>query len=89
MAAKSYIGQWFQDVWNIFTNELNLVLHDSGVMLIFLFAGLVYPLLYNCIYGHGVVDEMPVAVVDLSQGSDSRRYIQKLDATRECAVAYD
>ncbi len=89
MAAKSYIGQWFQDVWNIFTNELNLVLHDSGVMLIFLFAGLVYPLLYNCIYGHGVVDKMPVAVVDLSQGSDSRRYIQKLDATRECAVAYD
>ena len=38
MAAKTYIGQWFQDVWNIFTNELNLVLHDSGVMLIFLFA---------------------------------------------------
>jgi ABC-2 type transport system permease protein len=89
MAAKTYIGQWFRDIWNIFTNELNLVLHDSGVLLIFLFAGLVYPVLYNCIYGHGTVDEMPVAVVDLSHGEAGRRYISKLDATRECSVAYD
>lgn len=87
--AKTYIGRWFQDVWNIFTNELNLVVHDSGVMLIFLFAGLVYPVLYNCIYGHGIVEEMPIAVVDQSQGPYSRRYVRKLDATRECAVAYN
>ena len=32
---------------------------------------------------------MSVAVVDLSHGSYSRRYVQKFDATRECAVAYD
>ena len=89
MAANTYIGKWFSDVWNIFTNELNLVVHDSGVMLIFLFAGLVYPVLYNCIYGHGTVEEMPIAIVDQSQGPYSRRYVQKLDATRECAVAYN
>ena len=84
-----YFAKWFHDTWNIFLNELRLVVHDSGVMIIFCFAGLVYPLLYNWIYHDGVVDEMPVAVVDLSQGTYSRRYIQKLDATRECAVAYD
>ena len=86
--AESYIGRWFRDVRNIFINELNLVRHDSGVLLIFLFAGLVYPVLYNCIYGRGIVEEMPVAVVDHSQGPYSRRYVQKLDATRECQVAY-
>lgn len=85
----SYISKWFHDVWNIFTRELKLIGRDNGVMLIFCFAGLVYPLLYNWIYHDGVVDEMPVAVVDNSRGSYSRRYVQKFDATRECAIAYD
>lgn len=85
----SYLSKWFHDVWNIFTRELRLIGRDNGVMLIFCFAGLVYPLLYNWIYHDGVVDEMPVAVVDNSRGSYSRRYVQKFDATRECAIAYD
>ena len=85
----SYIRKWFHDVWNIFTRELKLIGRDNGVMLIFCFAGLVYPLLYNWIYHDGVVDEMPVAVVDNSRGSYSHRYVQKFDATRECAIAYD
>lgn len=85
----SYISNWFHDVWNIFTRELKLIGRDNGVMLIFCFAGLVYPLLYNWIYHDGVVDEMPVAVVDNSRGSYSHRYVQKFDATRECAIAYD
>lgn len=85
----SYISKWFHDVWNIFTRELKLIGRDNGVMLIFCFAGLVYPLLYNWIYHDGVVDEMPVAVVDNSRGSYSHRYVQKFDATRECAIAYD
>ena len=85
----NYVRQWFRDSWNIFVNELKLIFHDSGVLLIFGFAGLVYPVLYNCIYHDGVVDEMPVAVVDFSQGSYSRRYLREFDATRECAIAYD
>ena len=90
MANKTtYLGQWIRETFNIFVEELRMVVHDNGVMLIFCFAGLVYPLLYNWIYGYGVVDEMPVAVVDNSQGSYSRRYIREVDATREVAIAYD
>lgn len=85
----TYVRKWFHDMWSIFTQELRLIGRDNGVMLIFCFAGLVYPILYNYIYHDGVVDEMSVAVVDLSHGSYSRRYVQKFDATRECAVAYD
>ncbi len=85
----SYIGRWVRDAWGIFVNELKLIIHDNGVMLIFCFAGLVYPLLYNWIYGYGVVDDMPVAVVDLSGGSYSRRYIREVDATREVEIAYN
>ena len=83
----SYIQNWFSETWKIFLSELREVFHDSGVMIIFCFAGLVYPLLYNWIYSIGTVDEMPVAVVDQSHGSYSRDYVRKLDATRECAVA--
>ena len=90
MAEKiTYLGQWIRDAFKIFADELGMVVHDNGVMLIFCFAGLVYPLLYNWIYGYGVVDEMPVAVVDNSQGSYSRRYIREVDAAREVAIAYD
>ena len=90
MAEKiTYLRQWIRDTFGIFVDELRMVVHDNGVMLIFCFAGLVYPLLYNWIYGYGVVDEMPVAVVDNSQGSYSRRYIREVDATREVAIACD
>ena len=90
MAEKiTYLGQWIRDAFKIFADELGMVVHDNGVMLIFCFAGLVYPLLYNWVYGYGVVDEMPVAVVDNSQGSYSRRYIREVDAAREVAIAYD
>ena len=90
MAEKiTYLGQWIRDTFKIIADELGMVVHDNGVMLIFCFAGLVYPLLYNWIYGYGVVDEMPVAVVDNSQGSYSRRYIREVDAAREVAIAYD
>lgn len=89
MGKVTYAGQWFRDAWNIFVNELKLIVHDNGVMLIFLFAGLVYPPLYNWVYGHGTVDEMPIAVVDRSNGSYSRRYIREVDATRECSVDYE
>ena len=85
----TYLGQWFRDAWGIFVNELRMIVRDNGVMLIFCFAGVVCRLLYSWIYGYGVVDEMPVAVVDLSGGSYSRRYVRELDATRECAVAFD
>lgn len=85
----TYFGQWLRDAWGIFVNELKMIGRDNGVILIFCFAGLVYPVLYNWIYGHGTVDEMPIAVVDNSQGSYSRRYIREIDATREAKVAYD
>ena len=90
MAGRiTYLGRWLRDAWGIFVRELIMLGKDSGVLLIFLFAGLVYPVLYNWIYGYGVVDEMPVAVVDNSAGSYSRRYIREVDATREVAIAYD
>ena len=79
--------QWFRDAFRVFNEELKRLLHDDGVMIIFLAAGLGYPLLYNCIYHNGILEDTPVAVVDCSHSAESRRYIRKVDATRELRVA--
>lgn len=86
MKGISYLGTWVHDWYRIFVNELKLIFTDAGVLIIFFVGGLLYPVLYNLIYMNGTVDEMPVAVVDLSGGSYSRRYLQKVDATRECEI---
>lgn len=57
------------------------------MLLIFLVAGLVYPLLYNLVYLNGILSETPVAIVDNCDSPDSRRFIREIDATREVEVA--
>lgn len=83
-----YIKTWFRDFIGIFNCELRSILHDSGVMLIFIVAGFLYPLLYNVVYSNGVLSDTPIAVVDLSNSSQSREYIRQMDATREVDIAY-
>ena len=68
--------------------ELKRIFADSYVAIIFLLGGLIYPLVYGFVYSKGTVDDMPVAVVDLSQSQDSRRFTRKMDATREVEIAY-
>ena len=82
----SYAGQWLRDWYGIFIHELKLIFTDAGAMVIFFVGGLLYPVLYNIVYSNGTVDSMPVAVVNLSDGAYSRRYLQKFDATRECDI---
>ena len=79
---------WLKDWWNILTNELKMIFSDWGVLLIFLVAGLIYPLLYNIVYYNGILNETPIAVVDESGSALSRRFTREVDATREVKVVY-
>ena len=81
-----YIQNWFKDMFGIFVHELRTIFHDGGVLIIFFVGGLGYPLLYSLIYHNGVLENTPVAVVDMADCADSRRYIRELDATREVDV---
>ena len=83
----SYVKTWIKDFWGIFCHEFRQIFSDSGVLLIFLVAGLAYPLLYNVVYLNGILSDTPVAVVDNSGSPDSRRFIREIDATREVEVA--
>ena len=77
-----------KDLWDIFVIEVERVLHDKGVILIFFIATIIYPLIFGAIYKNEMVRGVPVAVVDESCGEASRRFIHKLDATPEMNVMY-
>ena len=83
----SFIKKWFKDFFEIFTHELKQIVTDGGFMIIFIFAGFCYPILYNLMYRNGVLEETPIAVVDNCGCAFSRQCIREMDATREIAIA--
>lgn len=68
--------------------ELSSILHDRGVMIIFLLATLVYPFLYKLIYWNEQITDLPVAVVDMSASPASRDFLHKWDASPDVKLAY-
>ena len=56
----SYVKEWFRDALGIFNHELKSVLHDGGVMIIFVVAGFLYPILYNFVYKNGIWRKRPL-----------------------------
>ena len=85
---ESYVKNWLRDALSIFNLELRNILHDGGVMIIFVVAGVLYPILYNFVYKNGILEDTPIAVVDDAACSDTRRMIREMDATREIDIAY-
>lgn len=84
----SFFKTWLKDFLYVFIKEFKGIFTDSGVLLIFFIGGLGYPIIYNIMYCNGVVADTPIAVVDMADCAQSRRYIRKMDATRELKVAY-
>ena len=72
-------------ILSVTLEEYRRLLKDSGVMLIFLIATLVYPLLYGVIYLNETIHDMAIAVVDHSNSVHSRDLIRAIDATPDHA----
>lgn len=68
--------------------EMRIILKDEGVLTFLVLVPLLYPLLYSWIYNNEVVREVPVAVVDMSDSSLSRKFIREYDASPDARVAY-
>ncbi|MBO7337058.1 MAG: ABC transporter permease [Paludibacteraceae bacterium] len=82
---KKIFGRLKETV-TIACDELLAVFKDTGVMIIFFAAGLLYPILYSFIYRNETVRDIPVAVVDESHTSLSRMFIRAIDATPDVDV---
>lgn len=72
----------------IMLDEYRVILKDSGLVVVFLGATLVYPVLYSSIYRNETVHDMPIAIIDASQSARSRELSRRLDATPDLKVVY-
>jgi ABC-2 type transport system permease protein len=80
------ITEGFRSLPRICMRELQLIFSDVGVMVLIFAVPLIYPMLYSFIYYPEVVRNLPIAVVDMSHSSDSRKYIREIDATPDLKV---
>ncbi|NLA62649.1 MAG: ABC transporter permease [Bacteroidales bacterium] len=76
-----------RNILSVLVEEYKRLFKDSGVMLIFLGAAFLYPVLYNLIYLNDTLHNMPIAVVDESNTPLSRSLIRRVDATPDLKVA--
>jgi ABC-2 type transport system permease protein len=83
----SQIREGFRSLPKIYFREFQHIFSDVGVMVLIFAVPVIYPLLYSCIYYPEVVRNLPVAVVDMSHSSDSRRFTRDIDATPDLKVA--
>lgn len=70
----------------IFIKEFKWIFKDRGVLIIIVFAPLVYPLLYPYLYKNETAIDVPIAVVDDSNTRRSAELIRNLDATMDLKV---
>ena len=68
----------------VFPHELKRIFTDPGVVVIFIVATLVYPLLYKA----EQITDVPVAVVDLSQSAESRTFLHHWNASPDIRLTH-
>ena len=71
-----------------FVTELQRIFRDPGVMVIFIVATLAYPLIYKALYWNEQINDVPVAVVDLSNSPESRAFLHRWNASPDIRLTY-
>jgi ABC-2 type transport system permease protein len=77
-----------KESFSIFMQECKTVCTDKGVIIIFLIASFMYPILYCSIYKNEVLVDVPVAVVDQSHSKRSAALLRQIDASRDVKITY-
>lgn len=80
--------RFIHSIIHVWYAELQLVLHNFGMLIFSILVPLAYPLLYTFVYTNETVHEVPVAVVDESHSNLSREFARKVDACSEVEVRY-
>ena len=71
---------------SVSVDEFRRIFRDPGVLIIFVAASLLYPLLYCSIYKNETLYDVPVGAVDESQTLRSRELLRKINATPELKI---
>jgi ABC-2 type transport system permease protein len=88
MISGKWIKGLISDIATIWVNEMKMTVKDQGVLIFFILAPLMYPVLYSWIYNNEVVHDVPVAVVDMSRSHLSRQFLRMCDASPDVKIAY-
>ena len=70
-------------------NEFKLIFRDEGVLLILVFAPIIYATIYSLTYGTQVLRNIPIGVVDNDCTPASRRLANALNAGENAYIAYE
>ena len=72
----------------MFAYEMKRIFNNSGVLVIFFLGSLAYPFLYKAMYWNEQINDIPVAVVDMSCSPESREFLHKWAAAPDVKIAY-
>ena len=86
--ARQLKSYWHQ-LRAVMANEYRTIFSDGGVMLILIFALLIYATAYSLAYAPQVLRNVPIGVIDLSQTSTSRALTGTFNAGPNTYVAYE
>ncbi len=78
----------FYPILSAFVNELRRIFRDPGVTVIFIVATLAYPLIYKALYWNEQITNVPVAVVDLSNSTQSREFLHRWNASPDIRLTH-
>lgn len=77
------------DFLNIIRDEFKMIISDGGVLLIVVFAMLIYTTIYSLAYGSEVVERVSIAVIDNDNSTSSRTVINGLRSGPNTEVCYE
>ena len=78
----------FKEFCSVVSTEFSHIRRDEGILLILVFAMLIYATIYSLAYSNEVLRDIPIAVIDHSQSASSRELIEKIDAAPNIFTSY-
>lgn len=81
-------SHWTQ-LGTVMRNEYAHIFRDAGVMLIMVFAPLIYATIYSLTYGSQVLRNVPIGVVDMSKTDTSRKLVDAIGMGPNTVIAYE
>ena len=86
---RDTVRSYRRQLYAVMRNEYATIFSDKGVMLVMVFALLIYPTIYSLGYGAEVLRNVPVGVVDMSKTSASRKLVDAINMGPNTVVAYE
>lgn len=80
------IKEGLSDLLVVWRDEFSLIIHDNAILMLFIVAPLIYPVIYGLIYNNEVAREAKMVVVDYCNSPETREFRRMCDASPDVEV---